>query len=431
MAGEKNTRKPARREEGLANRRVRILLGIAIGLLLALLLGLFGVFVKLMTPLGIPKNVTAGQQQGFEWVKSLYGYGPAKEQQLMNPTAVAIGPNGDIYATDPVRARIMVFSAAGTFKRVIQTAGGGTGPGKFSRPEAIAVDESGNLFVADSWARKVVMLNSSDRFIKEFPAFAQARGIDVKDGKLYILDIGKVVTFDVATAKPLKHYGERGHGPGEIDAYLGIVTDGKTVYIADSYNRRIDAFDANSGKFLWSQPGGVSKPSLGITSKEVSSTGGLQLPQDITIDGNGRLVLVDAFNFDIAVANKKDGKLTAHFGGEPGTVDGQLYYPTSVAYDPSRDWFAVADTGNNRVQIFRIPDSGNNAGAGVRRLMASPYRYLCFPLVILLLTVIAAVIVGRRMRRADEEEDAVAAAESEQATMSAPAVQKDAEESEK
>jgi sugar lactone lactonase YvrE len=405
VAAEKKVRADSR-DEGHANRRVRILLGAAIALLLALLIGLIGVFVNVMTPLGIPKDVNVTEAaQGFEWVKSLYGYGPSKDEQLLNPTGVAIGPNGDIYVTDPIRSRVMVFAASGAFKRVIQTAGGGMGPGKFVRPEALAVDKQGNLFIADSWARKVIMFNNADRYVREFPAFEQARGVAVANGMLFVLDVGKVITYDVATGKPLRHFGERGHGEGQIDAYLGIESDGKTIWIADAYNRRIDAYDAKSGKFLWAYPAGASRPTMGITSKEVSATGGLQLPQDLTLDGAGRLVLIDAFNFDFAVASSKDGKVSEHLGGQAGTTDGLMYYPSSIAYDSGRDWFAVADTGNNRVQIFRLPGSGGSATAGVRRMMASPYRYLCFPALILLLTVIAALVVSRRMRRDNDGDE--------------------------
>src|SRR5580698_9716947 len=37
-------------------------------------------------------------------------------------------------------------------------------------------------------------------------------------------------------------------------------------------------------------------------------------------------------------------------------------YPTGIAYDKTRDWFAVADTSNNRVQIIRLPGTGGGVG---------------------------------------------------------------------
>lgn len=395
------------------NRRVRILLGLAIALLLALLIGLLIVFVKIMTPIGLPQAPTGTQEQqaGFQWVRSMYGYGPSASEQLLSPTAVAIGPNGDIYATDPIRSRVMVFSSSGTFKRLVQTPGR-SGPGQFTRPEAVAVDEQGNLFIADSQLRKVIEFNPSGRFLREFQAMEQARGVAAAGGKLYVLDIGTVIVYDATTGKFLRHFGSRGHGPGQIDAYIGIASDGKTVYIADSYNRRIDAFDATTGKFLWAQPGGPAGASLNISSAEISATGGLQLPQDLTLDGNGHLVLVDAFNFDMAIADRKTGKIVGHYGSDPGSIDGQMYYPTGIAYDPARDWFAVADTGNNRIEIFRLPGTGGDLGAGARRWLSSPYKYLCFPAAVLLLTIIAATLIGRRMRRNEDGEDDTEAGES-------------------
>jgi hypothetical protein len=100
-----------------------------------------------------------------------------------------------------------------------------------------------------------------------------------------------------------------------------------------------------------------------------SSPGVVQLPTSIALDGKGRLIVIDAFGFDMVVlkATSKSASLVARYG-DFGQQDAFFNYPTGVAYDADRDWFAVADTFNNRVQILRIPGSTDNAAmAAVRR----------------------------------------------------------------
>jgi len=97
--------------------------------------------------------------------------------------------------------------------------------------------------------------------------------------------------------------------------------------------------------------------------------------------------VVDAFSFDLTVVDAKTGARGKSYGSF-GRADGEFYYPTSVAYDERRDWFVVADTQNNRVQVVRIPGStAEPVQASVWRILSSPYRYLGPPACVLLLAV--------------------------------------------
>ena len=58
------------------------------------------------------------------------------------------------------------------------------------------------------------------------------------------------------------------------------------------------------------------------------------------------------------IFSAEDGEFIAKYGAY-GRDDGQFIFPSSIDYDPDRDWFAVADNGNSRVQIIRIPGSGD------------------------------------------------------------------------
>jgi hypothetical protein len=158
--------------------RLRVVLIVVIALLLAGLAVLGFFFVRMLQPPGTPKEETAG---GLVWVRSIYGFGPSKDEQLLEPTSVAIAPNGDIYANDAQRSRVMRFSSDGAFKSLIHTGAGGTGPGQFKRPGSIATDADGNVFIADQSAGKIIVFDDQGSFVREW-AVDGAGGLTISGG---------------------------------------------------------------------------------------------------------------------------------------------------------------------------------------------------------------------------------------------------------
>lgn len=376
---------------------VRSTLIAAIVVLLILLAAMSFLFVKTVSPPGVVQI----PDTRMTWVRSIYGFGPSAEEQFAHPYSVAIGSNGDIYATDPERARILVFARYGDFKRIVHTAGGGTGPGMFQRPESIALDARDNLYIADSWANKVVVFDPDGQFVREWSVPGQPRGIAVSSRLVYVLGPGTVYVYS-ATGEELRQFGTRGKKPGQIDAYQGIAVRDGRVYIADSYNQRIQAFDTQ-GTLAWSSPAEVPVEVSTETSRapDEKDLPIWDLPQDLTFDGVGNLVVADAFRFELVVVDPKNGDVLGAYGSI-GTKDGEFYYPTSVAYDESRDWFVVADTQNQRLQIVRLPDTaGPSVLATARRIESSPWRYVALPGVLLTMLLAFSVYKWRRWGRAD------------------------------
>lgn len=371
---------------------VRTALVAAIVVLLGVLAWLGWLFVRMESR---PSVVRIGQD-GMSWVRSLYGYGTAEDAQFAYPYAVAIGPNGDVYGADPMRARVLVFSRFGEFKRLVHTGAGGTGPGQFIRPEAIEVDGLGNLYIADSRAKKVIVFDEGGVFLREWAVPTSPRGIAVDAGEVYVLGEGQVHVYNLAGAM-VRQFGSRGKAPGQIDAYMGIAARDGRIYVADAYNRRIQAFDTN-GTLAWANPSVTTTESAipGTGTVETQSEFAWDLPQDLTFDGAGNLVVADAFRFQLVVVDPDDGSVVGAYG-DVGRDDGEFYYPTGVAYDPVRDWFAVADTQNKRVQIVRVPGTTTSpASTAAQRVAASSTRYLAVP--VFLLVALLAFSVYRWVR---------------------------------
>lgn len=383
--------------------RTRAVLTIAVVLLSALLIGLLVFFFRLLEPQKF--DYTPADSTEMRWVRSLYGFGPSADEQLKSPSSVAIAPNGDIYVTEPVRSRVMVFRPDGTFRTLLHTGAGGAGAGEFARPESIDIAENGEVYIADSWAAKIIVFDADGEFLREWPVEEQARGVAVVEDRVYVLDVGRVLVYDTR-GEQLASFGTRGPGTGQIDAYQGITARDGQVYIADSFNKRLQSY-TESGTLTWAMPDAAaarSGPSnVATTTGDGSGSGAVSdyrwdLPQDVIFDGSGRLIVIDAFRFEIAVVDPETGVVQASYG-EFGRLDGQFFYPTSIAYDAERDWFAVADTQNNRVQIVRIPGSASSVVAPVWRAASSPYRHLLIPALLIVSAVLISFVTGRRLVR--------------------------------
>ncbi len=376
----------------------RSLLTLAIAILLAVLVWLLTIFlhVQAENPLLVPRTA-----DDMTWVRSLYGFGPAEDEQLASPSSVAVAPDGRVYVTDPIRARVMVFNSSGGFDSLLHTGAGGYLEGQFIRPEAVAVDqENGEVFIADSWAKKVIVFDAAGTFIREMQVDVQARGVWVDDSRVYVLDQGKIIIY-THNGDRLLDFGTRGVRPGQIDAYLGITTDeAGRIYIADAFNKRLQCFDGD-GSLIWANPETppAPDPSMEATMTSSETSGSVwDLPQDLCFDGAGRLIVVDAFRFELVVVDPSTGEALESYGGF-GRYDGQFHYPTSVAYDELHDWFVVADTQNNRAQIVRIPGSKGSVLAPVRRVASSPWRYALLPGSLMLGAAVLAVVSYVKMKR--------------------------------
>jgi sugar lactone lactonase YvrE/type II secretory pathway pseudopilin PulG len=125
---------------------------------------------------------------GYQGVGGSVGSAGSANGQFSSPRGVAIDSSGNIWVADSGNFRVQKFSSTGTW---LQSIGGpspytcetspsgsvpacasGLGSGQFSTPNYIAFDASGNIFVTDNGgpaALRVQKFNSSGIFLSQFP----------------------------------------------------------------------------------------------------------------------------------------------------------------------------------------------------------------------------------------------------------------------
>ena len=92
--------------------------------------------------------------------------------------------------------------------------------------------------------------------------------------------------------------------------------------------------------------------------------GQLEGASDVAFDNAGRLVVADTGNNRIQVFHP-DGAFALRFGErDGGDGDGEFDGPGSVAVSPLDGRIVVADTGNHRIQVFAPPGANGSGGTG-------------------------------------------------------------------
>lgn len=382
------------------SKRGRMILGLILTVLIILLLAAAFFLVRLIAPSG-ERAVNDDDLKGITWVRSIYGISSAPEEQFFNVQAAVPGDNGSVWVVDGNMWALAEFTADGRYVKSVR------GPedepllgfGRFD------IGPDGRFYICDIASDAIRVLDSEG---KEAGSFGVPRPTSIAIGKerIAVGTVQGVAILDME-GKPLQVIGSRGKGEDQFDYVHGVAIDDEdNVYAVDSYNNRIRAYDKD-GKELWAvlggQPGNTADMVEGMLRPTENPDGALagaealQLPLGATIDGAGRLVVVDMFESSLVVFDTKDGSFIAKYG-DIGAEDGQFFYPVSVDYDSRHDWFTVADQMNDRVQIVRIPGSSNgDVAQAVRRGLAGPLRACLLPLLLLLVAIVVAVV--RRLLR--------------------------------
>lgn len=183
-----------------------------------------------------------------------YGSGP---EQFVLATGVAVDRQGNIYVADyngapgeGLRVRIHKFDATGKF--LLQWGGYGEAPGKFQRLNGIAVDNEGNVVVADIVNHRIQVFTPQGKLVRYFGKLGKGKGeltypygVAVgKDGSLYVVEWGNCrVQKLTPEGKFIVAWGGVGRAPGKLAHPWGLAVDEHGyVYVADTENNRVQKF---------------------------------------------------------------------------------------------------------------------------------------------------------------------------------------------
>jgi sugar lactone lactonase YvrE len=314
----------------------------------------------------------------------------ATSAKLDNPRKIALDSSGDIYIADTVNNAIRkVTISTGIITTVAGTGTPGYSGNKgvatsatLNSPNGVALDSSGNLYIADTGnnvIRKVtassgvittVAGNGTSGYSGNNGAAASAtlnspNGVALdSSGNLYIADtsngvIRKVTASSgvITTVAGSGSSGYSGDGGSATSAKLtipnGVAVDSSgNIYIADTGNNVIR--EVSSGVIATVAGSGTS----GYSGDNGAATSAkLSIPYGVAVDSSGNIYIADTGNNVIREITASSGDITTvvgngtsgYSGDDGATTSAELNSPYGTAVDSSGNIY-IADSGNNVIR---------------------------------------------------------------------------------
>ena len=171
--------------------------------------------------------------------------------QFNDPIGITFNAsNSKLYVTE--NHRIQVLNSDLTFSSTFGEKG--SGKGQFYNPHCIACDNTGNVFVADTYNNRIQVFTAEGEFVREFGKEGQGKGelsypIGIAIDRNNLVYVGEglnrenqnhrisVFTFDGGFVTSFGSYGKQ---PGQFNCPHALcVNSNNVVYVCDRDNNRI------------------------------------------------------------------------------------------------------------------------------------------------------------------------------------------------
>ncbi len=187
-------------------------------------------------------------------------YGTTEDGDFNCPMGVAVDSAGHVYVVDSGNNRIQKFTydpVSEAYEHTLTWGSFGTDDNQFVSPCGIAVDSSGNVYVADVYNNRIKKFTSGGVFLTKYGVGTYANGgldnpwgvaVD-SAGCVYVADTGneRIVKF-ANDGTLMTMWGTEGDDDGEFYSPTGIaVDDDGYVYVADNEKHCMQKFSYNPG----------------------------------------------------------------------------------------------------------------------------------------------------------------------------------------
>jgi uncharacterized protein (TIGR03437 family) len=341
--------------------------------------------VYAVAPDGSSTIVAGSGQSGFSG-----DGGAAAQARLSFPGGIAADDAGNLYIADTGNHRVRKVSTNGTITTVAGTGASGFSgdaglatAAQLNRPVGVAVNDAGEVFVADSGNHRVRKIGIDGNITTVAGSGVQGSGGEAgpatqaqlniptavaigPDGRLYISDRTRVLVVEAnATLTRLGGggtlAGTAADGAQATQAQLlvwGLAVDGQgNIFISE--------FAANRVRKI--SPGGVIQTVAGASHLQGDGGAATQAvlfsPDSVTFDGEGGFYIADTANHSVRHVDESGairavaGTGVAGFSGDSGpAAQAMLSNPRAVALDQAGNLY-IADQGNGRVR--KVDTQGN------------------------------------------------------------------------
>ncbi len=304
--------------------------------------------------------------------------GLASAAVMGDPAAITFDSKGNMFIADYGSSRIrrvdavtgIITTVAGSGVKCASSLnacgdGGLATKALLNLPEAVAVDGSGNIFIADATDNKI-------------------RRVDAISGIITtVVGNGQMCTNPTNTC---------GDGASATAAQLnfpeGIAVDAAgNLYVSDTLDQRVRIVSAGVINPFAGNGGYCRNSTTTCGDGHPATLAQLHKPQQVTVDASGNVYIADTADNKIRIVdttgtiNTVAGSGAQGLGGDGGSPTAAvLNLPVGVSVDGSGN-VLIADTGNQRVRIVSAGviqtlaggGNGGDGGAATSAILAGPY----------------------------------------------------------
>ena len=311
--------------------------------------------------------------------------GTGRAARFSSPAGLTVDRLGIVYVADmenQIVRRVTLDGVVTTLAGQAGSSGGNDGTGqaaRFSFPSDVAVDGSGNVFVADTLNHTIRKVSQSGAVSTlaglagshgstdgtgSSARFYGPEGLDFDSaGNLYVADTANhtirminAVTGTVRTVAGMAGNAGSANGTGSVARFhtpssLAAAADG-SLYVADEDNHTIRKIDAAGTVSTLAGLAGTSGAADGMGSSATFNH-----PSAVAVDSSGNILVADSGNHTIRRIRVADGTVTtlAGLAGTPGATDGigsevQFDFPSGIAADEVGGVY-IADTNSHTLRL--------------------------------------------------------------------------------
>ena len=299
--------------------------------------------MRLLTPEETGNVPTVSESPPPSWQDMELGVegGPG---QLSKPQAIAVGSTGELYVLDTDANRIQVYSAQGVFLFGFGEPGTQLGQFDFASQGALTLDADGNIYVVDpgNWRIQKLDPRGDAAWMIGAEALSAPRDVAVSSsGQIHVTDgeSGKIHIFD-----------RQGHPVKQLDLQMGEEQAGAPWGIAVGPGGHLYVTVPSDQCLLVADDTGEVQMTVG---RQRSESNILAWPAAVAVDESGNIYVADT---ELGQVKQFDpqGQLVATFAQ---TESGEPIRPTDLALDRSGNLY-VCDSEGKRV--LRLPLQGTD-----------------------------------------------------------------------
>jgi sugar lactone lactonase YvrE len=293
-----------------------------------------------------------------------------------DPVDVVVDASGSVYVADTGNNVVRKIDASGNVTTVAGSGAHGSANGQgtaasFDFPNRIAIDSSGTIYVADSASSLIRKIDTAGNVTTlagsptpgstngqgTAASFNSPAGIALDtSGNVYVADTGNNLIRKIDASGNVTTFagsGVQGSSNGQgtaasFNAPRGIIVDGSgNLYVADSGNNLIRKIDSSGNVTTIAGAGAQGSANGQGTAASFND------PEGLARDASGNIYVTDTNNNLIRKIDPS-GNVTTLAGSGQGSANGQgtaasFYSPSGIAVDASGNLY-VADTLNNSIR---------------------------------------------------------------------------------